>query len=220
MADCKGKVIVVLSNNLGMSKDIKKILNREGFIVFHVKNITSAEELCSEYSPDLLLIISPLNINQYFMFCRKLKFFKPACKIVLSCEINTSNILMDCFQNGIDDYIHNSINQYELIARIKKNLSLLEYSQFLEYHGIKLCITSQYITINNICIYLSKNETKVIKQMISNSGTASLNSLCNTLSSNNTATRMCILRLKKKFKKNTGMEIIKSRYGVGYYIAI
>jgi len=37
---------------------------------------------------------------------------------------------------------------------------------------------------------------------------------------NNNAFTVSVNRLKEKLKRNIGMEIIKSRYGLGYYIGI
>jgi DNA-binding response OmpR family regulator len=178
----KGKLIIVLDTDIQRGREIIKLLNKHGFITLYSRNIATAEEYCSEYSPDLLFIISSFDINSVLQFSKRFKAFKPSCKILLSSVADISNILSECFKNGIDDYISNPLNQYELTARIKKNLSLIGCNSFIEYHGIRLCTVEKYVIINSVCIYLSKKETIIMEYIINNRGAATIESLCLLLS--------------------------------------
>jgi len=219
MVNPKGKIIVVIESQRENLEIVRNALRREGFIVFCTTNIKEGEEYCSEYYPSLVYISCSLDINPFLIFCKKLKQYKPNCKIIFGSDI--SNIVTKYFQYGIDDYIRKPFSQQELIARIKKLLSMIDCFDYIHYHGLKLYIHRQELFLNNICVYLSRNETKILNQLIINQGKPFLlNSLSKALSSNDSATRMCIARLKRKLKVNTGMKIIKCRYGVGYYIAI
>ncbi len=220
MTGCKGKTIIVLDADTTRGRKITHNLNVNGFISIFAKDTKIAEEYCSEYSPDLLFIISSLDIYKILKFSKRLKSYKPSCKILLSSSINISNMLEECFYSGIDDYIQIPVNLYELYARIKKMLFMTDFCELIEYHGIQLDITHRYIIINNIRIYLSKKETQIMKQLMTNRENVPIDYLCSITFCNDTACRMSIQRLRKKFKENTGMKIIKSRYGVGYYIAI
>ncbi len=220
MAGCKGKIIVVLDTDTTRGRKTTHDLNVNGFISFLAKDTNIAEEYCSEYSPDLLFITSQLDIYKILEFSKRLKSYKPSCKILLSSSTDVLNMLEDCFRNGIDDYIQIPVNPYELYARIKKMLFMTDFCELIEYHGIQLDTTHKHIVINNIRIYLSKNETQIMKQLMTNRGNVPIDSLCSTILCRDTACRMSIQRLRMKFQENTGMKIIKSRYGVGYYIAI
>ena len=226
MVNPKEKIIIVVDNYTERRDGIRKILTREGFIVSCANTIKIAEEHCIKYSPDLLFIITSLDINSSFIFCKRFKKFQPSCKILFSSSIKMSGIEMLCFQNGIDDYIKNPTEEGELIARIKKSLSLIDNDSYIEYHGIKLHTDRQEVILNNVHVYISRKETKLLEYIINAivnhnyKNETSINTLSHLLNSNEKATRMCINRLKKKFYENTGMKIIKCRYGVGYYISI
>jgi len=229
MVNPKGRIIVIVEPHRESLEAIRNALRKENFIPLCTTDVKVGEEYCSEYLPSLVYIGCSLDINNSLDFCKRLKQYKPGCKIILGSNIpdeNSTEIVTKGFQYGIDDYIRKPFSQQELIARIKKLLSMIDCSDYIQYHSLRLYINRQELLFNDIRIYLSKNETKILDQLINNKGKpSSLSILSKILSHNNaitndTAIRMCVARLKKKLEENTGMKIIKCRYGVGYYIAI
>ena len=221
MVNPEGRIIIVIEPHRESLEVTRSALTKENFVVLCSTNVKGGEVYCSEYCPNLVYVSCSLDIKNSLNFCKRLKQYKPDCKIIFGANIKIPNIVMKCFQSGIDDYIRKPFFQEELIARIKKLLSLIDSTSYIQYHGLKLYINRQSISLNNVCIYLSKNETVILNQLIHNRGEPfSLNLLSKSLFSNDMATRMCIARLRKKLEENTGMKIIKCRYGVGYYIAI
>jgi len=221
MVNPKGTIVIIIEPHRQSLEITRKALRQTGFIVLCTTNMRVGEEYCSKYYPNLVYISCSLDINNSLNFCKRLKQYKPGCKIIFGSDIDIPNIVTKSFQHGTDDFIRKPFPQQELIARIKKLLSLIDCINYIQYHGLKLYTDRQSLFLNNISIYLSRNETKILDQLINKKGEPfPLNLLSKSLSSNNIATRMCIARLRKKVEENTGMKIIKCRYGVGYYIAI
>lgn len=220
MINPRGILILIIDSDRQRRKNTTEILRREGFVILEANNIEEGEEYCTKYLPNLLFLISANNLKKDLKFCSDFKHYYPMCKILFSSIISTDIFISLCFDKGINECISFPFSEWELIARVKKLLSLTRLEQPLTYHGIKLFKERREMVLNNTLIYLSKKETFILEQLIENNGISSLKMLSKVTLSKDSATRMCIKRFRKKLEQNTGMRVIKTRYGVGYYIAI
>jgi len=213
------KVALILGKDREENNFIESSLRNFGFFPLKATTIREGEEHFIQYSPDILIVESSLN-NPFYPLIKKVKYHKPNCKILL---IATNDHFMSTYDNlniYYDDYIKKPFNKYELISRIKILLSLIDRNEYLKYKDICLNVTQGIIKVGEIGICLTAKENKICQILLNSEKEVSLVKLSHSLGSTPSATRMCINRLRNKFEENTGMKIIKSRYGVGYYISI
>jgi DNA-binding response OmpR family regulator len=130
------------------------------------------------------------------------------------------DFLFKCFKSGVDDCIKSPFSIYDLAAKIFKILSLVEFSESIDFHGLKLFKKERYLIVNTSKIFITQKEVLILHTFFTRNTEISPKEFSSILKCNIPAVRMCINRLQKKLEKNTGMKIIKCRYGVGYYIAI
>jgi DNA-binding response OmpR family regulator len=213
------KVTLILGKDREENNFIASTLRDFGFFPLKATNIKEGEEHFIQYSPDVLIVESSLN-NLFYPLIKRVKYHKPNCKILL---LVTSDHFISTYDNlniYYDDFLKKPFNKYELISRIKILLSLIDRNEYLKYKDICLNVTQGIIKVGEIGICLTIKENKICQILLNSHKEVSLAKLSHSIDSTSSATRMCLNRLRKKFEENTGMKIIKSRYGVGYYIAI
>ena len=219
----KTKIILLVEREGKVLSSIRKSLHREGFLTTSTNSLKGMEQRYMEYDPDLIFLdfdtICKWDTDFSNLFSN-LKRTNYECKLILAYSVRIESLLLNCFKNGIDDCIKKPFSNAELLVRIFKNLSLIDNSDFMEFHNLKLYINQKSLVINNIKILLSIKESLVLICLFQREGLVSLSMISKSLSSNDSATRMCINRLRKKIYEDTGLDIIKCRYGIGYYIAI
>jgi DNA-binding response OmpR family regulator len=81
------------------------------------------------------------------------------------------------------------------------------------------------MTYRNSKILLTENETVILEYILNQKDYCSLDNIFIYLNKqginiHEDSLRVCISRLRKKILKQTGLDIIKNRYGIGYYISI
>jgi len=126
---------------------------------------------------------------------------------------------------GCDDYLCMPYNCEDLILRVKKLLNYLPINYRLIYQSNYLRYECKFnkIMYKNTYIPLTPTELLIVKLLIQNSIITKneiqnyLNAKLNKKYSKNYTT-VLIHRAKKKIKLCTGREVIKNKYGCGYYI--
>lgn len=216
----ENRVILVIDPDRERRKQTTKVLKREDFIIIESSNIKEGETLCIQYSPDLLFLTSLYNLIDDFDFCSRFKRFSSESKILSSTIVKKGFFNYQEPYGVIDDYISFPFSEDELIWRMKKLLSISSPEAPLCYRGLKFFKNRKELVLNDILIYLSPKESCIIETIIKGNGICRSKELEHCINSSQAATRMCINRLRKKLEANTGMKIIKTRYGEGYYIAI
>lgn len=98
-----------------------------------------------------------------------------------------------------------------------------------KHHALTVNIDQQYATWENCKIFLSQKECLLLSLLVDRAkedNPLKCKELKNGLSNiigqdvSEKCIRICIHRIRKKFKEQVGLDIIKNRYGVGYYIAV
>ena len=145
------------------------------------------------------------------------------------------------YQEALDYPIESAVNYrtylvvQKPIQRITIESILFKYiisirdrnSHFKKCHGLILNEKHQYVIYNECKIFLSQMECFLISLLMENDKCIMT---CNEIktaiqnrtgkNTSNSSVRICIYRIRKKFKEAIGLDIIGNKHGVGYYIAI
>ncbi len=191
-------------------KELKEESNVK--IIFIEKKFSQSDTACLQkirvIKKDFPLTIPIILITQEYSFS-KLKLF---------------------LSNGIESVLYRPIN-ISLIESIlfKYTLKLKDSETFYEYHGIKLYPNLKIAYYNDCKIFLSDIEASILSILIPKENDIIFYPL-NTLKSilkeqlyftmSDTYLRVSISRLRAKFEAVSNLNIVKNRYGRGYYISI
>lgn len=196
------------------------------FLVTTTNRINKAEELIFTSHFDLIVLDTKNYNGNCIDFCKKIKKETKSKVIFLSScsDIKTKEI---CFQNGGDDFLMKPFIPKELVLRINSLLGEYKLNSKLEYRGIQLDKDNQILSINNCAVPLSPTEYLVVEYMLGGNNeiykTEKLTMYLSSVKNKNiseSALTVLIKRLRGKLNKGTGMELIKTRYGKGYYLGI
>jgi DNA-binding response OmpR family regulator len=97
---------------------------------------------------------------------------------------------------------------------------------FKKYNGLILNEKFQYAIYNNCKIFLSETECLLISILIEEGCILKSSEIKNILEEkqgkklSKASVRICIHRIRRKFKDTTGINLIGNKYGRGYYLSI
>jgi DNA-binding response OmpR family regulator len=219
------KKILVVEEDLKFRKIIISCV--EDFQLISVSDIPKAFALISNVSFDLAILNTKNTQGNSIELCRRIKL-ETNSKVLFLSKSNNIELKESCFESGADDFLTIPFYPKELTIRTKKMLDELSYrKEILNFNkGISLNIKNRSINVNECTIPLSPTEFLICEYMFNHNGyqkpeylqTYISNRKNKELSLNSLI--VLIKRLRDKIEKSTGREIIKTRYGVGYYISI
>jgi DNA-binding response OmpR family regulator len=216
------KDILILEDDRKISALLTDSL-KNSFTVHRAYRIYEARQILKRIHIDILCLDLILPDGNGIDFCREVKIDFPETKvIVLTKKINLDTRL-DSFKIGAEDYLPKPFFPQELVARINR---LFEKAEVLGYKGLKINAETNSITYDNSMVILSRNEYLIMEYLIRSKGIKSLESICKYVSTkknketSNDSLIVGMTRLRKKFERNLGMKIVKTRYGKGYYIGL
>ena len=147
--------------------------------------------------------------------------------IIFSKEISSETIYMYYKYRIQNIFFLSSVNLF-LEPVIRRILSLIPETDgmVLRDRGISLYLSNNYAIFKGCRILLSKTEKLILAYLLKKCSLCTRTELINYLS--NTLQReisegyltVNISRLRKKFVKHTGINIVKSRNGFGYYLSV
>lgn len=219
------KTILVVEDQVDISRYLKEFLLDNGFIVQTTREGAAALNIISKSMPDLVLLDLGLLDMDGESVCQEIRKKWPDLKvIILTAKNNTADIVKG-LNLGADDYITKPFQLEELLARIKarlrqngknspkKNIADLELNT--ETHEVKRGETAISLTATEFKLldFLLANQGKVItREMI-------LSKIW--LMSPDIETRsvdVYIGYLRNKIDKNFSPKLIHSVRGFGYIL--
>lgn len=221
----KKSVLVVLEDSKLAQLVIGCLITN--YSITHIQRVDKAFSKLEEKHFDLIILHTNNNSGNSIELCIRTKLETESKVIFLS---NNENILLKerCFENGADDYIMMPFFPKELTMRIKRLLNEYEIGRnsCIETKGLLLNSFNRTIKYNSCTVFLSPTEFILMEYMIKQDRYHKPEGLINHLSRmknkelSNAAIIVLIKRLRLKFNKGIGMDIIKSRYGLGYYLSL
>lgn len=225
--------ILIIDDDEKICKLIKKLLEREGYDVSYVLNSHQALEICIDQEFDLIItdIMMPeINGKELTTLIREGKSnFSKTIPIIMVSALYEASDRISGIKEGADDYLVKPFEPEELVVRVaallrrhppqpKDNVTIIN-----DHQGCILNIKQEHITIHNIPIDLSSNETYFLKMIMESPNTPlDKHEITRQLypeainSPESRTAEVMIGRLRKKLEENNCQKI-KTKRGNGYY---
>lgn len=179
---------------------------------------------------DMLLLDIMLPYKSGDKLLQELRSFSNIPVLIISAK-ETTQVKIDLFQLGADDYITKPFDIDEVIARVDANMRRNQINtaiqnMILKYKDIKFNISTKQVFVDNKEIVLTATEMKILQLLLSQpqkvfSKANLFESIWNeeyTIDDN--TLNVHISRLRKKLKKaNEKEEYIETLWGLGYRLA-
>ena len=224
-------VVVILTTDWNTRKLFRDISSKFPNCIFNISPCTS--ELKNDNG--IKVIFLEKKYSQTDVACLKIiesvgkKISKNIPIVLITQECSFEN-LKHYLSNGIESVIYKPVNKSLLESLIfKYTLQLKDTEVFNQYHGIKLYPNLKIAYYNDCKIFLSDIETSLLSILMPKENEItffSLKTLKELLNEklmftiSDTYLRVTISRLRSKFERVSGLNIIKNKYGRGYYISI
>ncbi|ACD25001.1 MULTISPECIES: response regulator transcription factor [Clostridium] len=219
--------IMIIEDNKTIREKLADLLVKYGYEVFLPKDFTTIIEDFNKSNPHLILLDINLPIFDGFHFCKEIRKYSNIPIIFVTSRDSNMDEIMSMTVGG-DDFITKPYDSQILIARITavlrrsyNNLS----NDILEYKGVSLNLGKGNVTYQNKTIDLTKNEFKILNNLLQNKGSiVTRDDLMNYLWNDdvflddNTLT-VNINRLRKKLEEINIHDFIETRRGLGYIIS-
>lgn len=222
--DFKKKILVVEDD-----ESIQRLLVEKLSLSFDVQvteSINLAQRILSRKFIDLICLDIMLPDGNGFDLCKIVKKDFPETKVIVLSKKATGEDRIKCFNSGADDYLPKPFFPEELELRAKKLLR--EDKELIESKESKLRLNRRKgeLLWDKTTTLLTPTQTLLFEYFLLHNGYKTSENILKYINSKNggdmnkRAFTVFISRLKKKLELNTGMGIIKVRYGKGYYLAI
>ena len=179
---------------------------------------------------DMLLLDIMLPYKSGDKLLQELRSFSNIPVLIISAK-ETTQVKIDLFQLGADDYITKPFDIDEVIARVDANMRRNQINtaiqnQILKYKDIKFNISTKQVFVDNKEIVLTATEMKILQLLLAQpqkvfSKANLFESIWNeeyTIDDN--TLNVHISRLRQKLKKaNEKEEYIETLWGLGYRLA-
>ena len=220
--------ILIVEDNTTILNLIHKVLSKnKRYTVQKANKIKWAKQALKNTYFDLLCLDIILPDGNGINLCKELRQdnANKSTKIIIISQKTQAISKVEAFKTGVDEYIQKPFHPQELEIRIEKQLGLIKQNRStMKYKNLSLDLVGMKLLNNEYEIPLTRNEFILIKYFFEHGGFANLDALTKYLSSKNynpidsKSVIVSISRLKRKLQKNTGNPLLKTKYGVGYYI--
>lgn len=219
--------LLLIEDDIQLSKLIQENLERYGYVVHHPKNFSNLLEEFTSIKLDLVLLDINLPYYDGFFLCRSFRKESNVPIIIISARSQELDQIM-AIELGADDYITKPFTFEIFQSKVKATIRRV-YGEYATKETIKICVGPLCIdakTLTLTChekkVELSKNEYKLLKKLIENKNTfISREELIEevwdsvTFVDGNTLT-VNISRIKQILFQLGFDHAIKSKRGVGY----
>jgi DNA-binding response OmpR family regulator len=223
----KDRNIILIANSPKIKSLIRTSLER--FPESKLRVVRSINSDLCKYTPSILFIHDK-NISNVEIFSTILRDIRRICNFhcVLITEGYDSTNIIEMFESGIDYILESPINPHILDALLSRYLNKLKEGNQSTIHrrGVSLFIDSNFVTYKNCKIHLTDTEKLILHSLMDRDTLTQLDLLKNILedvkkkSISESYIRVNISRIRAKFVKATGLNIIGNVYSKGYFLNI
>ncbi|MCC0634884.1 MULTISPECIES: response regulator transcription factor [unclassified Clostridioides] len=221
--------ILLIEDDIDLSKEIALALERWGFKVEVIDNFELILEEFIDKKPDVVLLDVNLPLYNGFYWCEKIRGVSNVPIIFLSSRDSDMDLIMG-INNGGDDYITKPFSIDILVTKIngiiRRAYNYSDSNSILYYKDLMFDVGKGIIKhkYKEKDIELTKNEIKILNLLLKNKNkVVSRESLMMTLWDNDefvtdNALTVNINRLRSKVKELGVDDFIKTKKGIGYII--
>lgn len=218
--------ILLIDDDLSISIQLRKFLERNDFVVDFANNGTSGLSLATSNYYDVILLDINLPGLDGVSICstlRSLKIFTPIIFLTVKDDLNNK---IRSFNTGCDDYVVKPFSSRELILRInalgKRAKNII--NDIIELGDLKINLLTKEVERDGINIFLSKKEFILLKYLAKNAGiVVSRDDIFDNVWDMNSnpssnVVEVYINKLRKKIDIDGHEPLINNLLGMGYYI--
>ncbi|HHT68644.1 MAG TPA: response regulator transcription factor [Firmicutes bacterium] len=219
--------ILIVEDDAVIAKTIEKHIKSWGY---EVECATDFEDVLSHFvafNPQLVLLDISLPFYNGYHWCNEIRKLSKVPIIFISSAADNMNIVMAMNMGG-DDFIAKPFDLSVLTAKVqamlRRTYDFAGQTNLMEHHGAILNTSDATLTYNGEQIDLTRNEYKILKMLMENSGNvvpreALMTMLWETDSyvDDNTLT-VNVTRLRRKLEAVGLAEFITTKKGMGYEV--
>ena len=219
-----GGVILVVDDEPQIHRFLKPALETAGFSALRAETGAQALRIAATASPNLVLLDLGLSDMDGQEVLAKLREFSEVPVIVLSARDHETEKIK-ALDSGANDYVEKPFGMGELLARIRNMLrwptQINKNNEVTEFEDIKIYDNSMKIIIEDVEIFMTKIQYKLLKLLIQNRGNVLTHEYIlkavwgKSHEQDVNYLRIYISQIRKKLGKY-GDQHIKTRTGIGY----
>lgn len=221
--------ILLVEDDIDLSKEIALALDKWGFNVELINNFEAVLDEFIDKKPDVVLLDVNLPLYNGFYWCEKIRAISNVPIIFLSSRDSDMDLIMG-INNGADDYITKPFSIDILVTKIngiiRRVYNYSDSSSIMYYDELIFDVGGGIIKhkYKDESLELTKNEIKILTLLLKNKNrVVSRESLMMTLWNNDefvtdNALTVNMNRLRGKVKELGFDDFIKTKKGIGYII--
>lgn len=224
-------LLLLISKDRELKKLFRNVLRSKKYqnieLVIQSKFLKNAEHICIKI---IFVDITCLNKTSIVKTLSRIREKHVATPIFVITDNKGLSVcpIENLFNYGIKLVLQKPFKGFVLESIFYKNLQRFRDKsfEFTKYHGIILNEKHQYLTYNSCKVFLSKMESHLMSVLIEEGSPLSCSQIQTVLESKTEKKltenfiRVSIFRIREKLKEGIGLDVIKNKYGVGYYIAV
>ncbi|WP_017415267.1 response regulator transcription factor [Clostridium tunisiense] len=220
--------IMIIEDDVTLKNEISEELTKWGHSIYKINNLENIMEEFNTFNPQLVLLDINLPFYDGFHWCNEIRKVSKVPIIFISSRSTNLDIIMGV-NLGADDYIQKPFSIDVLIAKInailRRTYNFSEVSSDkITHNEVTLYLSTAILSFENHSIELSKNELKILHELMKNKGRiVSRDKLMKKLWDNDwyvddSTLTVNINRLRGKLKEIGLGSFIETKRGLGYII--
>lgn len=219
--------VMVVEDDLVIAKTLTAHLKKWGYEVVSITDFKEVMVVFAQEQPHIVLMDISLPFFNGYHWCTQIRNISKIPVIFLSSMADNMNIVMAINMGG-DDFIAKPYDLNVVTAKVqamlRRTYSFGEQTNIIEHNGGMLNINDATFTYENEKVSLTKNEFRILQQLLENLGkVVSRDAIIENLWENesfiddNTLT-VNVTRLRKKLEDAGVSDYISTKKGIGYII--
>ena len=159
--------VLLIEDNESIIKGLEYAFKQNNFNLVYKNNLKSAKEYLIENKPSIIVLdISLPDGNGYIFYKNNIKE-KKISTIFLTANDDEDNIV-NCLEDGAEDYITKPFSTRELVARINRILSKNKSNNITKVKDITFDLDKMEVYKNNQKINLTSLELRILNLLFEN----------------------------------------------------
>lgn len=212
--------ILLIEDNETIIKGLEYAFKQNNFNLVYKNNLKSAKDYLIKNKPNIIVLdISLPDGNGYIFYKNNIKE-KKIPTIFLTANDDEDNIV-NCLEDGAEDYITKPFSTRELIARINRILSKNKINNIIKVEDITFDLDKMEVYKNNDKINLTSLEIKILSLLFENiNKVVTRNYIIENIWkwTGNDVNDNTVTVYLKRIRKKLDADIIVTLKGIGYRI--
>lgn len=217
--------IYVVDDDLTVQRELKVLLENQGYRTTIAKKFTSIPEEIEDVKPDLILLDISLPSVDGIMLCSQIRMLSEVPIIFVTSQ-NSSATELECMLSGGDDFIEKPYRPAVLLAHISAVLrrTTKRSENILSFEDLELDVVAAKLKHYQKVVELSKNELHILRYFFEHKGeVVSREDLMNDLWDNESfvddnTLSVNIKRIRNKLESIGVYNVIQTKRGMGYIL--